>query len=124
MATLTVTNFQEQYEYAKNATLNAIEAQQNVVLWGEGANGKTHLVNEIKSYIENNDYQQIHEPSMNDDKHISNILSCCNKNKFIMPINNIEYIKYSLKNYPFVFINMNDFKYPKYSKLRSGKVID
>ena len=40
---------------------------------------------------------------------------------WIMAMNDLEHLQYSLKNTAFVLINMTQFKYPKYAKLRSGR---
>ena len=85
MATLTITNFQEQYEYAKNAALNAIEAGQNVVLWGRARSGKSHLLSELRSHAEDNDYLPMPELSPGDTvKTVNMYLNYTKKNKWII----------------------------------------
>jgi DNA replication protein DnaC len=54
-----ITNYQEQYEFAKDTLLNAIKNGDNVLLYGAGANGKSHLVNEMKKIIEQNRYHTL-----------------------------------------------------------------
>lgn len=121
----TVNTFEEQYEYARNAALNAIEAGQNVVLWGRARSGKSHLMGELRSYAEDNDYLLSPELSPGDTvKTINMYLNYTKKNKWIMGSNCMETLVKSLKYQPFVLISMNDFEYPKYSKLRSGKALN
>ena len=121
----TVNTFEEQYEYARNAALNAIEAGQNVVLWGRARSGKSHLMGELRSYAEDNDYLLSPELSPGDTvKTINMYLNYTKKNKWIMGSNCMETLVKSLKYQPFVLISMNDFEHPRYSKLRSGKSLN
>lgn len=121
----TVNTFEEQYEYARNAALNAIEAGQNVVLWGRARSGKSHLMGELRSYAEDNDYLLSPELSPGDTvKTINMYLNYTKKNKWIMGSNCMETLVKSLKYQPFVLISMNDFEHPRYSKLRSGKALN
>ncbi len=121
----TVNSFEEQYEYAKNAAINAIKAGQNVVLWGRARSGKSHLLMELRSYAEDNDYLPVPELSPGDTfKTINMYLNYTKKHKWIMGSNCMETLVKSLKYQPFVLISMNDFEYPKYSKLRSGKALN
>mgnify|MGYP000867429941 FL=1 len=121
----TVNSFEEQYEYARNAALNAIEAGQNVVLWGRARSGKSHLMGELRSYAEDNDYLLSPELSPGDTvKTINMYLNYTKKNKWIMGSNCMETLVKSLKYQPFVLISMNDFEHPRYSKLRSGKALN
>ena len=121
----TVNNFEEQYEYAKNAAINAIKSGQNVVLWGRARSGKSHLMGELRSYAEDNDYLLSPELSPGDTvKTINMYLNYTKKNKWIMGSNCMETLVKSLKYQPFVLISMNDFEHPRYSKLRSGKALN
>ncbi len=121
----TVNSFEEQYEYAKNAAINAIKAGQNVVLWGRARSGKSHLLMELRSYAEDNDYLPVPELSPGDTfKTINMYLNYTKKHKWIMGSNCMETLVKSLKYQPFVLISMNDFEHPKYSKLRSGKALN
>ena len=125
MATLTITNFQEQYEYAKNAALNAIEAGQNVVLWGRARSGKSHLLSELRSHAEDNDYLPMPELSPGDTtKTVNMYLNYTKKHKWIMGSNCLDNLVKTLKYQPFVLISMDDFEHPQYSKLRSGKSLN
>ena len=117
----TIHNYHQQYAFAKKAAVKAISSGQNVVLWGSGANGKTHLMNELVDLIECNDYAMIGEPAKGNFNHISETMDCLNNENWIMAMNHPEHLQCSLKNSAFVLINMTQFKYPKYSKLRSGR---
>jgi energy-coupling factor transporter ATP-binding protein EcfA2 len=115
MATITH-NFEEQYEFAKNTTINAINSGANVLLYGSGANGKSHLIQEIKTIINDNDYLTLGEPCrIYDDNYPNELLKQCKKNKWITAVTHTEYITSSLKYCSFVFVNMNQYVYPKYS---------
>ena len=117
----TIKNYREQYAFAKKAAIKAINSGQNVVLWGSGANGKTHLMNELNDFIECNDYAMLGEPSKGDTNYISETMDYLDKENWILAMNNLEHLQCSLKNNAFVLINMSQFKYPKYAKLRSGR---
>jgi len=121
----TVNSFEEQYEYAKNAAINAIKAGQNVVLWGRARSGKSHLLMELRSYAEDNDYLLSPELSPGDTvKTINMYLNYTKKHKWIMGSNCLDNLVKTLKYQPFVLISMDDFEHPKYSKLRSGKALN
>ena len=118
----TIKNYNQQYAFAKNELTKAIKSGYNVVLLGSsGANGKTHLVKEMKELIIENDYILLEEPCLGHTNFVCETLSYYNKEKWIMTTNKIEHLQSSLKNNAFVLINMSQFKYPKYSKLRSGR---
>jgi len=117
-----IKNYKEQYAFAKKELTKAIKSGHNVVLLGsDGANGKTYLVKEMKELIIENDYVLLEEPCLGDTNFVCETLAYYNKEKWIMTTNNIEHLQSSLKNNAFVLINMSQFKYPKYSKLRSGR---
>ena len=121
----TVNTFEEQYEYAKNAAINAIKAGQNVVLWGRARSGKSHLMGELRSYAEDNDYFLSPELSRGDTVRTINMyLNYTKKHKWIMGSNCLDNLVKTLKYQPFVLISMDDFAHPKYSKLRSGKALN
>ena len=121
----TVNTFEEQYEYARNAALNAIAAGQNVVLWGRARSGKSHLMGELRSYAEDNDYFLSPELSRGDTVRTINMyLNYTKKHKWIMGSNCLDSLVKPLKYQPFVLISMDDFEHPQYSKLRSGKSLN
>lgn len=108
-----IKNFNDQYTFAKKSVRNAISTGQNIVLYGTSCNGKTHLVNEFNSLIVDNGYC-----------HMFNNLRYGTSSPWILEITNIELLQGELlKQSAFVFINMNGFVYPKYTRLRSGKQI-
>ena len=47
----TIENYEQQYEFAKKATIKAINSGENIVLWGAGANGKSHLIRKLERQI-------------------------------------------------------------------------
>ena len=51
-----ITNFYEQYDFAKETLLEAIKKENNVILFGTGPNGKSYLMNEMKNVLEQNCY--------------------------------------------------------------------
>ena len=118
----TIENYEQQYEFAQKAAIKAINSGENIVLWGAGANGKSHLIQKLERQLNDNDYIAFGQPSRQCLKEEPyDILKQCNKSKWITSVNDIECITTVLKCCSFVFINMNDFKYPKYTKLRSGR---
>jgi hypothetical protein len=120
----TINNYDQQYEFAKNATIKAISSGENVVLWGDGPTGKSHLIQELESHITDSDYHHMSEPSRGDTSDdFTNRVEYCKKDKWITAINDIDHIHSTLKHHSFVFVNMNEFKYPKYGTLRSGRSI-
>lgn len=110
-------NFHDQYNSSKQYLVKAIQDNNNIVIWGEGANGKSYLCNELKDIWKNN-YYILHEASYQFIDYVNS-----NGKKFIYQTNNLNDITKSLKFQNYVFINMNNFKYPKYSVLRSGRCI-
>ena len=95
-----IKNYREQYAFAKKAAIKAINSGQNVVLWGSGANGKSHLMNELNEIIESNDYVMLGEPCKGD------TMDYLEKYNWIMAMNHIDHLHGSLKNNAFVLINM------------------
>jgi hypothetical protein len=108
-----IDNYHEQYDNARSNVLNAINNNQNIVLWGSACNGKTHLVNELLNADETiiDDYDMLLQGDM---------IKESNK-KFVIECFDINYVLTNLKDDSFVFVNMNEYKYPNYTKLRSGR---
>ena len=78
----TITNtFEEQYAAAKNAAIKAINSGENIVLFGKAATGKTHLSQELRSILEDNDYTILPPPHKCDDDYTNKFLQPSNKNK-------------------------------------------
>jgi len=121
-----VTNFEEQYNKAKIQALEAIDKEINVVLLGGGCNGKSYLTRYLfeegllKNYYPCFDYPIDY---CNERLSLTDIVKENNKNKFWFQTNSIEIPLKALKNENYMLINMNEFRYPTYSKLRSGRVI-
>jgi hypothetical protein len=109
--------FEEQYTYAKQQCVNAIEQANNVVLWGTGANGKSHLNDSLRDTLPDQYYAGILHTMP-----VSDFLDHHNFTHFIMEVNSIDHMLVYIKEYAFVFINMDAFQYPKLSSLRSGRV--
>lgn len=110
-------SFTDQYKRAQKTLQNAIDNNFTIVLWGEGANGKTHLVNEFSKQLQKKGYyHSFYTPSQDYYSHDGKMIIETND---IQCINNLHVHK---KCNGLVFINMNTFKYPKYTRLRSGKL--
>jgi len=121
-----VTNFDEQYNKAKIQALEAIDKEINVVLLGGGCNGKSYLTRYLlEQGLLENYLTCLEYPIDNCNKRLSltDIVKENNKNKFWLQTNNIEFPLKALKNENYMLINMTEFRYPTYSKLRSGRVI-
>jgi hypothetical protein len=122
---VTITKFEEQYLFAKMSSIKAIHSGENIVLWGSGANGKSYLIRDLKKIISDNDYQPIPGPSCGDNSdYVMNMLENSDKSKWIMAINDIQHIQSTLKKHSFVFVNMDEYVYPAYATLRSGRKIN
>ena len=111
-------SFVDQYDRAKETFTNALNNNFTIILWGEGANGKSHLIDEFRKELRKKNYTHVfYQP---------NIFNNMNQhNKLIIEANNINCINEICVNYNtegLVFINMNTFQYPKYTRLRSGKL--
>ena len=120
MATIN-NNFEEHYEFAKNATIKAINSGENVVLYGWGGNGKSFLIQDLNTIINDNHYQILPNPEHHyDDSYPNKILKQSKKTKWITSIKHIKPITSSLKHCTFVFVNMNHFVHPEYVKPCSG----
>jgi len=110
-------SFTDQYNRAQKTLQNAINNNFTVVLWGKGANGKTHLVNEFsKQLIKKGYYHTFYTPNNDYYSHDSKMIIETND------INCINDLYISENCNGLVFINMNTFQYPKYTRLRSGKM--
>ena len=110
-------SFVDQYNRAKTTLKNAIENNFTIVLWGEGCNGKTHLVNEFSKQLKKKGYYHtFYTPNSDYYSHDSKMIIETND------INCINELYVSENTHGLVFINMNTFKFPKYTRLRSGKM--
>ena len=114
-------SFIEQYNHAKTTFQRAIDNNFTVVLCGKGANGKTHLVNEFSKQLNEKQYHHFY---MGEYESIDRS-PYDYYDKMVIEVNDINYINQmyvSKKHNGFVVINMNKYKYPKYSRLRSGRM--
>lgn len=103
--------FYDQYSNEKIQALNAIKHEQNVVLWGSGANGKTYLIREL---VNNNDLNMdVYERLFENDVVNDNIL----QKKLWIECTDINYPLSNI-NESYVVINMNKFKHPDYCNSR------
>lgn len=116
-----IDTFEDHYSIAKKHALNAIQHNQNVVLWGTGCNGKSHLTWELigNDLLSLSNYNHLYQGDL--------IPSDSNKLLWLECIN-VSYPITELKHLSYVFINMDGFVYPDckydhvyYSKLRSGR---
>ena len=110
-----IVNFQDHYRTAKSHALDAIKNKQNIVMWGSGCNGKTHLMNELYRNQMLSNYVNLTHKRLNNNEILNT------HQPFWVECTNIEYALSQLKDYSYVFINMNGFIYPEYTRLRSGK---
>jgi hypothetical protein len=113
-----IRNFEQQYNRAKETFLKAIRDKNNIVLYGEGANGKSYLCRDLISLIQD-DYYIIY-PTHEKHHELFKYVESLDK-KFICHINDMSIIDSGLKYQDYIFINMNTFQYPAFSTLRSGK---
>jgi len=114
-------NYNDQYINSKDQLEKAMLDHNNIVIWGRSANGKTHLCAEMTDTIINNNYEVIYPSRHNMHEICENIN--INGNHFICHITDLKELQFGLKYQSFVFINMNNFKYPTYTTLRSGRCI-
>ena len=52
MCIIMFTCYDDQYSFAKTSIMNAIENGNNIVLYGSGCNGKTHLIRDVHDALE------------------------------------------------------------------------
>ena len=106
------TDFNGQYEWAKNKLSKAIEYNENIVLFGEGKNGKTYLTNEFNQIFKDRKYGKILYCG-GDARLLNNWCVDIKKKgmKFICHTNNLLELDGGLKFQDYVFINMNSYKY-------------
>ena len=105
------TDYSGQYEWAKNKLSNAIENNENIVLFGRDRTGKTHLTNEFTHIFRDRKYGDVlyDEP----ERLMNNWCVYYQKKglKFICHIDNLSHLDGGLKYQDFVFINMNTYTY-------------
>ena len=120
-----IQNFSEQYYFSQKLFIDAIRKGSNVVLFGSGANGKTHLIKGMETILKNRKYNthELLAESFNNSRSFNGFVKKQNYKRWVVSINDVDTIHSTLKNSEFVLINMDQFVYPKYSTLRSGRCI-
>lgn len=116
-----ITNFYVQYDFAKETILEAIKKENNVILFGNGANGKSYLMNEMKDVLEQNGY--FYFDSTNSDwspEYWEKFLKKNKAKKWIIGTNYLEQLSTTFCESVYILINMNKYRYPRYTSLRSG----
>ena len=117
-------NYNDQYNYSKNALINAISSNHNIILYGTGGNGKSHIINELNTYLKNNKYFIIKELIGKYNVYDwNNYLKNNNIDKWIVCINDEKLLFTMFSQSYYVFINMNGYVWPDNAMLRSGKSI-
>lgn len=116
----TPVNFTEQYTRAKRTIEDAISQSKSIVVCGDECTGKTHLVGELWEKLLEKNYSKYYYSNM--DNEIQYNTPC------IVETTNMDCLKHIHKfvrndELGVVFVNMNYFKYPAYSKTRSGKLL-
>ncbi len=117
-------NYTEQYAFAKKSAEKAIRGGQNIVLLGSGANGKSHLIDELKTELRNSCYTVLGEPMRGaTSREFDETVAYSRADKWIMGTNHTECLHGALRHTDFVLVNMSQYVYPKHTKLRSGRRI-
>ena len=106
------TDYNGQYEWAKNKISKAIENNENIVLFGEGRNGKTYITNEFSQVFRDRKYGEILYSGV-EPRLLNNWCVDLKKKgmNFMCHINNLSELDGGLKFQDYVFINMNNYTY-------------
>lgn len=119
-----ITNFYEQYDFAKETILEAIKKENNVILFGMGCNGKYHLMNEMKDVLEENGYFCLGCTSYDwSPDYWEKYLKKSKAKKWIIGTNYLGQLSTTFCESVYILINMDRFLHPKYTSLRSGRVL-
>ena len=114
--------YKDQYNFSNKAVLTSIDKGNNIVLYGSGCNGKSFLVNEVMDELIRNEYYIIPYPTKNCTSfNFHNHLESLGIDKWIVCINEKDIIFTTLSEQSYTFINMDKFRYPQYTTLRSGR---
>ena len=118
-----ITNFYEQYDFAKETLLEAVKKENNVILFGTGPNGKSYLINEMKNVLEQNGYFYLHCTDCDwSPDYWRTFLEKNKAKKWIIGTNWLEQLSTTFRESAFILINMDKYRYPRYTSLRSGLV--
>ena len=119
----TPVNFTEQYRRAKCTIEDAISHNKTVVVYGDECTGKSHIVEELwEKLLEKNYSKYYYDDSILENK-IQFNTPC------VVETTSMDCLKHLHRfvnndELGVVFVNMNYFKYPEYSKTRSGKLLN
>ena len=116
------TCYDDQYSFAKTSIMNAIENGNNIVLYGSGCNGKTHLIRDVHDALENKGFFISPEPGR--DMRASGWNQYLQENhakKWVVCTNTKEQLFTTFCETAYTLINMDKFRYPQYTALRSGR---
>ena len=115
-------NFYDNYNSCKKSVIDNIYKEQNIVLYGSGNNGKTYLVNELNELLLEHEYFMVKELGPNNSIYDwNNFIKKNNVKKWIVCINDKNVLESTLSQSFYMFINMNGYKWPGESYLRSGR---
>ena len=116
------TCYDEQYSFAKDSILTAIRSGNNVVLYGSGCNGKTHLLNNVEKEMYQHGYCVVREPGCDANaSYWNDFLENNHVDKWVVCTTNKEQLFTTFRETTYTLINMDIFRYPQYSVLRSGR---
>jgi hypothetical protein len=118
-----ITNFYEQYDFAKETILEAIKKENNVILFGTGPNGKSYLMNEMKDVLEQNGYFYLDSTDCDwSPDYWEKNLTKNKANKWIVGTNYLGQLSTTFRESVYILINMDKYRHPRYTSLRSGLV--
>ena len=118
------TCYDDQYSFAKESILKAIESGNNIVLYGSGCNGKSYLIQEIEDTLVQHGYFVSPEPSRDwTASWWNNFLEAHDASKWVTCINDENHLFTTFSETSYTLINMNKFRYPSRASLRSGRTL-
>jgi hypothetical protein len=118
-----ITNFYEQYDFAKETLLEAIKKENNVILFGTGPNGKSYLMNEMKDVLEQNGYFYLGCTACDwSPDYWEKFLKKNKVKKWIVGTNYLGQLSTTFRESTYILINMDKYRHPRYTSLRSGLV--
>ena len=118
-----ISNFYEQYDFAKETILETIKKENNMILFGTGPNGKSYLMNEMKDVLEQNCYFFLDCTACDWSPHYWEKFLKKNKaKKWIVGTNYLGQLSTTFCESVYILINMDKYRHPRYTSLRSGLV--